>query len=150
MIDKYRIISNSITSKDDYNGTLTSQGQSRHPSSHFADNNYFFNVMYFIQNSNDSDIIKKSHLVLRYPSNYFRVKNDDEKYSEECKKQQEVFQYRFPPKFLWMWANRYRVIHPISLMAFRKFLNDVLKEVNGEYAPKNITNMKFDDFKKAK
>ena len=44
MIDEYRIISNSSTGWTD-NKSLTSTGQIRHPSSHFADNNYFFNVI---------------------------------------------------------------------------------------------------------
>lgn len=44
MKDEYRIISNSSTGLSD-NKSLTSTGQIRHPSSHFADNNYFFNVI---------------------------------------------------------------------------------------------------------
>lgn len=41
MKGEYRIISNKITDSND-SGTLISEGQVRHPSSHFADNNYFF------------------------------------------------------------------------------------------------------------
>ena len=53
-----------------------------------------------------------------------------------------------------MWANRDEVIHPFSLMAFRNFLNteyakELIKEVNVNYTPASITNMKFDDFTKA-
>ena len=40
MQDEYRIISNKITDSND-NGSLISVGQVRHPSSHFADNNYW-------------------------------------------------------------------------------------------------------------
>ncbi len=150
MKDKYRILSNSITSEDDYHGSLTSQGQSRHPSSHFADNNYFFNIMYFIQTLD----FEKTIMVLRYPGNYFSVKDDDENFSKEYQKQKEVLQYRFPPKFLWMWAKKDEVIHPISLMAFRNFLNSeygksILKDVDKNYTPESVTNMKFDKFKEA-
>ncbi len=153
MIDKYRIISNSITSIDDYKGSLTSQGLSRHPSSHFADNNYFFNVMYFIQHANEENILKNSHLVLRYPGKYFKVEGDDKTYSKECDEQQKILSSRFPPKFLWMWANKEEVIHPISLMAFRNFLDtdfgkEILKEINKDYTPESVVNMEFDNFKK--
>jgi len=154
MMDKHRIISNKITSKDDYSGSLTSQGQSRHPSSHFADNTYFFNIMYFIQHADDVDILKKSNIVLRYPGQYFKIENDDEDWSKEYRRQNEILEYRFPPKFLWMWANKDTVIHPISLMAFRNFLNTeygekILKNIDESYTPKSVANMKFDDFTKA-
>jgi MoxR-like ATPase len=148
MINEYRIISNSITKKDDYYGSLTSQGQSRHPSSHFADNNYFFNVIDFINNLEWNE----ATIVLRYPGEYFKVENDDENFSEEFKKQKEILEYKFPPKFLWMWSKKDEVIHPISLMAFRNFLDsefgkDILKNLDKNYIPELVTNMKFDDFK---
>ena len=148
MIDKYRIISNKIKYKDDYHGSLLSNGESRHPSSHFSDNNYFFNIMYFIQNGNFDDVT----MVLRYPTQrYFKVEDDDKHYTEEYKKQKEVLSFRFPPKFLWMWANRETVIHPYSLMAFRKFLNSeygksILIHINKEYTPYSITTMSFQEF----
>lgn len=147
MKNEYRIISNSITKKDDYYGSLTSQGQSRHPSSHFADNNYFFNVIDFINNLNWNE----ATIVLRYPGEYFKVENDDEDFLKEFKKQKEVLEYRFPPKFLWMWAKKDEVIHPISLMAFRNFLDsefgkNILKNIDKNYTPELVTNMKFDDF----
>jgi hypothetical protein len=147
MKDQYRIISNSSVSKDDYYASLTSQGQSRHPSSHFADNNYFFNVIEFIDNL-DWD---KAKIVLRYPGEYLKIENDDEDFSKEYKDQKNILEYRFPPKFLWMWANKDIVIHPISLMAFRNFLNselgkNILKEIDDTQTPESITNMKFEDF----
>ena len=64
MVDRYRIVSNAITSKDDYSDTLTT-GRMQHPSSSFAGNNSFFNIMYFIQNSseqNSSPQAKHLHL----------------------------------------------------------------------------------------
>lgn len=163
MEDKFRIISNTITGKDDYYGTLTSQGQSRHPSSHFADNNYFFNIMDFIQKCVVSEEpFENSTMVLRYPSHHldgqfkskFFVENDDIENTKEYNKQKEVLSFRFPPKFLWMWAKKDTVIHPISLMAFRRFINttygkEILKSIDQNYTPESITNMKFDDFTKA-
>lgn len=165
MIDKYRILSNTITRKDDYDGSLTSKGQSRHPSSNFADNNYFFNIMEFIQHADEKQF-EEIRMVLRYPSNhvneqgghytghksYFFVEGDDESCAQEYKKQKEVLISRFPLKFLWMWANKHRVIHPVSLMAFRNFLNtefgrDVLENVNKELTPASVTNMEFEEFK---
>jgi MoxR-like ATPase len=154
MMDKYRIISNAITSKDDFSKSLSTAGQFQHPSSHFADNTYFFNIMYFIQNSNDDNIIELSNMVLRYYNNYFKIGNDDNYFSQEYENQKEVLKYRFPPKFLWMWANKSTVIHPISLMAFRNFLNtkygkQVLENIDTDkkYTPKDITNEEFNNFK---
>jgi 5-methylcytosine-specific restriction protein B len=158
MKNKYRIISNSITSNDDYSGSLLSNGQSRHPSSHFADNNYFFNIMYFIQNQ-DFD---KATMVLRYPGKYFKVDKDDASSSKEYEQQKKILRYRFPPKFLWVWANKNEILHPISLMAFRNFLNseygkeiltsiqkkvEFLKNTSEDDLPKKVTNSSFDEFK---
>jgi len=163
MMDKYRIISNTITGKDDYKGTLTSQGQSRHPSTHFANNNYFFNIMHFIQMcKNDETSFENATMVLRYPSgrshkddtSLFFCDNDNDDKTNEYDKQKEVLECRFPPKFLWMWANKDTVIHPLSLMAFKNFLNteygtNILTKVEKSFTPENITNMKFDEFTKA-
>jgi hypothetical protein len=148
MKDEYRIISNSSKSSDDFRASLTSQGQSRHPSSHFADNNYFFNIIEFVNHLDWSE----AKMVLRYPNELLKVENDDEDFSMEYQKQKAILESRFPPKFLWMWANKSNVIHPISLMAFRNFLDtefgkDIIKELNQDYIPELITNMKFDEFK---
>ena len=163
MIDKYRIISNTKTGIDDYNGTLTSRGMCRHASSNFADNTYFFVIMYFIQNKDTKKILDDSNIVLRYPINnkgkgYFCSKkvqlDDSDSLDKEQAKQKEALECRFPLKFLWMWANKDEVIHPIGLMAFRNFLNteygkEVLKAIDENHTPKNITNKKFDEFKTA-
>lgn len=161
MKDKYRIISNKITGTNDYIGTLTSQGQSRHPSSHFADNNYFFNIMNFIQECVDpsKDAFEKATMVLRYPSSHlneeqkslFWQKDDDADKRLEYEVQKAVLQFRFPPKFLWMWANKDKVIHPVGLMSFRNFLNteyvrSILIGIDKEYTPETVTNMKFEEF----
>jgi hypothetical protein len=114
--------------------------------------------MHFIKNLKNCEEYEKvfdnAKIVLGYPGEqYFKVDNDDEKFSKEYQKQKEVLKYRFPPKFLWMWANRDKVIHLFSLMAFRNFLNthygeELIKGLDKNYTPKNITNMKFDDFTK--
>lgn len=148
MKDEYRIISNSSKSSDDFRASLTSQGQSRHPSSHFADNNYFFNIVEFVNHLDWSE----AKMVLRYPNELLKVENDDEDFSMEYQKQKAILESRFPPKFLWMWANKSNVIYPISLMAFRNFLDtefgkDIINELNQDYTPELITNMKFDEFK---
>lgn len=116
MRDEYRIISNAVTSPND-NASLTSEGQIRHPSSHFADNNYFFNVISTVQaiKGNKFDT-NSSRLVLRWPgeSYYPRDENDAEK------SQKETLRYRFPYKFFYMWTHD--VLHPISLMAYRELI----------------------------
>ena len=91
-------------------------------------------------------------MVLRYPNELLKVENDDEDFSMEYQKQKAILESRFPPKFLWMWANKSNVIYPISLMAFRNFLDtefgkDIINELNKDYTPELITNMKFDEFK---
>lgn len=148
MKDEYRIISNCSKSSDDFRASLTSQGLSRHPSSHFADNNYFFNIVEFVNHLDWSE----AKMVLRYPNELLKIENDDEDFSMEYQKQKVILESRFPPKFLWMWANKNNVIHPISLMAFRNFLDsefgkDILKKLNQDYTPELITNMKYDEFK---
>ncbi|RLA78500.1 MAG: hypothetical protein DRG78_14955 [Epsilonproteobacteria bacterium] len=157
MFEEYRIISNGITSKNDYSDTLTC-GRPQHPSSNFADNNYFFNIINYIKKLRDctdcDEVFINANIVLRYPGQKFKIENDDEKFSEEYQKQKEVLKHRFPPKFLWMWANKDTVIHPFSLMAFRNFLNteyakEIIKEVDKNYTPESITNMEFDVFTKA-
>jgi MoxR-like ATPase len=177
MNNEYRIISNTFKGTDDFNGSLTSTGQSRHPSSHFADNNYFFTIAKFLQEAQKGErtyLLKNSALVLRYPNDkkskgYYSNKDIDiskqTNLDQECTAQQEVLEYRFPPKFLWMWANKDKVLHPYSLMAFRNFLTteygkEVLEAISSDKAlekivnnlsdkkltPENVTNMKFDDF----
>ena len=187
MFDEYRIISNAIYEKDDFTKTLTSYGQSAHPSSHFADNNYFFEIMRFIQNAKSADSLPDNNIALRNPvkdgrgaiSNAIIPPNNfDTADNQEEKAQKEVLKHRFPLKFLWMWANNDKVIHPFSLMAFRNFIKsefgknildalkkdenikeieieDVAKKVKKKYTdiseddlPKLVTNSDFDTFVK--
>ncbi len=173
MIAKYRIISNTKKGKND-NGTLLSKGECRHPSSNFADNNYFFRVMKQIQwYENSENDINKFFLVLRYPDGSCfggrTIETDDDKGMQEiCDRHHEVLKHRFPLKFLWMWANKEKVLHPFSLMSFRNLLkiniekdadllnceikdfpekwkavsNKICQEILGEnYTPENIKNL---------
>ena len=137
MKDEYRIISNSSTGLSD-NKSLTSTGQIRHPSSHFADNNYFFNVINTIKDiSNDTFQCDQSKLVLRWPnSSYY----SDDKQAEESQK--EALRYRFPYKFFYMWTHD--VLHPVSLMAYK---NLVLQEDSQiKYAPDSDLGQDIIDF----
>lgn len=140
MFDEYRIISNAISDEDDFTKTLTSYGQSAHPSSHFADNNYFFEIMRFIQDAKsenfqlsvpDNQQVFNYNIALRHPVKDGRgaISNKDIQHgkfdtdaNDEEKEQKKVLKRRFPLKFLWMWANKDKVIHPFSLMAFRNFI----------------------------
>lgn len=161
MVDAYRIISNASKPKepDDFSKTLTSYGQSSHPSSHFADNTYFFNIMQFLQNG-----LESSAIALRYPltkdkDNNYKGSVSGKQYNNldgviadneqggESNKQREILKCRFPLKFFWMWANKDEVLHPFSLMAFRNFVKSefgkkILKELKDE---QNIANLEIDD-----
>lgn len=139
MKDEYRIISNSSISNND-NSTLTSKGRIRHPSSHLADNNYFFNVIDTIQkiksNKNKFDT-SSSKLVLRWPNTtYYKDDTDAEK------KQKETLKYRFPYKFFYMWTQHDSCIHLLSLMPYQKLANcgDDCKHQDSEI------NMDFAEF----
>lgn len=144
MKDEYRILSNAKTSKNDFDSTLQSNGQYAWINSHFADNTLFCEFVDFVQKcqKNDTQVEAKwyENIALCYP-----YADNDEKIgklsgkltdsfnnivSQEKNKQQELLAYRFPLKFLWMWANRNTVIHPLSLMAFRELLkSDFMKSV---------------------
>ena len=115
MVDEYRIISNSITTGND-NGSLSSVGQTRHPSSNFADNNYFFNVIVTIHEIKEG-IFKpeNSKLVLRWPAEAY--------YSDDTQaeaSQKAALRNRFPYKYFYMWTHN--VLHPVSLMAYRNLI----------------------------
>lgn len=160
MRDCYRIISNTITKKDDFGGTLGSSGIARHPSSNFADNTYFFNIMKLLQElSKNGQPPDTAAIALRYPitkdgskgyCSGLNIENDD--WSKEANSQQTILNCRFPLKFLWMWANKGKVLHPFSLMAFRNFVDsdfgkEILKKVGNNSTPAGITNMGLNQFK---
>lgn len=139
MCAEYRIISNTITTAND-NGNLTSVGQMRHPSSHFADNNYFYIVADCIQKiKNDEFNPDESKLVLRWPNEaYYK----DEKVAE--KSQREALKHRFPYKFFYMWTHRNTVIHLVGLMAYRNLVQQ--EDSNIKYNHDSNMDESFDDF----
>ncbi len=151
---KYRIISASRGKRENYfeNEDYSVHGQSLWANSNFVTNNYPYQIAKFLQcskhdNSFD-ECIKQSKMVLTWRTDSY-LEEDSDEYFSASKNRLET---RFPPKFLWMWAKRDTVIHPISLMAFRNFLTteygkEVLKNIKESYTPENITNMKFDEFK---
>lgn len=115
MVPEFRIISNTPKNGND-NATLISEGQVRHPSSHFADNNYFFNVIKTINDiKNDTFNPDKSKLVLRWPSHTYYPSE-----SEAENSQREALKTRFPYKYFFMWTHD--VLHPVGLMAYRNLV----------------------------
>lgn len=136
MDERFRIISNVIKYPND-KGTLISSGEVRHPSSHLADNNYFFWIYKAAQLMKSNAFnYQESNIVLRYPGRY----NFGE--SEE-KEQRKVLEARFPYKFLYMWANKDHLLHPFSLMAYR----NMVLQTAVPFSFDTELKMLFDDFK---
>lgn len=129
MCDEFRIISNTVTNPSD-NGSLTSGGQMRHPSSHFADNNYFFRVIETIQQIKEGTFnTDTSHLVLRWPNE--SIYKGVDIFSEEGQKvimenQRNTLKGRFPYKFFYMWTHD--CLHPVSLLAYRNLVQQTNEE----------------------
>lgn len=137
MKDEYRILSNAQTSKDDFNSTLQSNGQYAWINSHFADNTLFCEFVDFVKECNNNEVKSEwyKNIALCYPyaddkKTIGKLSGSKEDIKQETNKQQDILAYRFPLKFLWMWANKDNVIHPLSLMAFRDFLkSEFMSEV---------------------
>ncbi|HIY44432.1 MAG TPA: AAA family ATPase [Candidatus Helicobacter avistercoris] len=160
MKDEYRILSNAQTSKDDFDSTLQSNGQYAWINSHFADNTLFCEFVDFVkkckadQNTKiDSEWYKNIALCYPYADEKKTIgklsgeKKEKPLEGQEAEKQREILAYRFPLKFLWMWANQGDVIHPLSLMAFREFLkSDFMKNILDETTPKNLVNLEIGKF----
>lgn len=123
MYDEFRIISNTITNPSD-NGSLNSNGQMRHPSSHFADNNYFFRVIEVIQQIKEGTFNPDtSNLVLRWPNEtIYKDYNIDSEEGQHAimEMQRETLKGRFPYKFFYMWTHD--CLHPVSLLAYRNLV----------------------------
>ena len=122
MYDEYRIISNRITAAND-NGSLTSIGQSRQPSSNFADNNYFFKVIRTVQQINECDyqhVVDNGEIVLRYPQQCYYPNLDRIAIKAEMLK---TLDHRFPYKFFYMWVNADSMLHLIGLQAYKKLIH---------------------------
>ena len=138
MKDEYRIISNTITAPNDM-GSLNSVGQTRHPSSHFADNNYFFNVIYTIHSIRDDKFDPNmSKLTLRWPTHAYYPNGDTQAESS----QKEALRFRFPYKFFYMWTHD--VLHPVSLMAYKNLIHQQDSQI--KYEPDMQMNQDYIDF----
>lgn len=118
----YRIISNKITDNNDA-GSLSSSGQYRHPSSNFADNNFFYVILHTLQIIKENSFdCKKSNVVLRWPgyvgenNTYYQNLSID----EIKKAQREALRHRFPYKFFYMWTHRDSCIHLLSLKPYQE------------------------------
>lgn len=173
--DRYRILSNAQKRKDDYDKTLVSHGQYAWINSHFSDNTLFIEFIDFIKSCKKEKLEEKEYknIALCHPTrdegekigtlskkkregNYEDYENVEE--WDETKMQRDILKHRFPLKFLWMWANREKVIHPISLMSFREFLKsdfmteifkeEELKRDNDFNDAKKITNAEITEFAK--
>ncbi len=153
---KYRIISSSRGKNENYyeNENYSTAGQNLWANSNFVTNNYPHQIAAFLKCCKEDDVnnyencIDGSKIVLTWKTDTYLEKDD---FFSASKKRLKT---RFPPKFLWMWANKEKVIHFMSLMAFRNFLNttygkEILKGIDQNYTPESITNMKFDEFTKA-
>ncbi|RDU70289.1 McrB family protein [Helicobacter brantae] len=130
-VEDYRLLSNNSKDKD-YSGGLE-LGLNAGINSHFTDNTYVMEYVDFVKVAKntkeewDKNLYKYiSRMALHYPSR--GDSNPPTNMGEEYLKkqgdiQQQILPYRFPLKFLWMWAKKDEVIHPLSLRAFRSFLD---------------------------
>ncbi|MBZ7980155.1 AAA family ATPase [Campylobacter sp. RM12642] len=149
VINEYRILSNK-QKEYDFEGSTYSQGTCAWINSHFSDNTLFIEFVDFIKNyyskTNENINNNQPSIVLCFPD---RIRKTDIKNSEDVKKdydkQQEILKFRFPYKFMWMWANTDNVIHPISLDAFRNFLkSNFMQEIFVElFKDKNFKILKY-------
>ena len=154
VVDKYRIISASLGSNENYyeNEIYSTHHRNLWANSNFVTNNYPDQIAKFLQcikkdENNFDTCINESKIVLTWKTKTY-LKDENNAFNESKKR----LETRFPPKFLWMWAKKDEVLHPISLMAFREFLKteyakDILKSIDENLTPKSLTNMKFDEFK---
>lgn len=155
VVNEYRILSNKKLNYD-FEGSTYSQGTCAWINSHFSDNTLFIEFVDFIKNCKekyDGANIVRTNIALCYPGRVTDAKiNNFNAVQEDYKKQQEILNFRFPYKFMWMWANADNVIHPISLDAFRNFLKsdfmqDIFKELSADDDFKNL-NYAWSDEKK--
>ena len=150
--DKYRIISASRGKKENFyeNENYSTYHSSLWANSNFVTNQYPHQVAQFLQscmgtNKDFNSCIAASKMVLTWETETYLDKDD---YFNSSKKRLNT---RFPPKFLWMWANKNTVIHPYSLMAFRNFIDteyikNLLNNLEAELTPEKLTNIDFDNF----
>ena len=117
MKEEFRLLSANYTSNSD-NGSLSTNQMQKKVSSNFADNNYFFLVLYEIKRIKDETFDPDdSKIVFGYPhQNYYKGKNRDEIKTA----QRKALRHRFPYKFFYMWTHRDACIHLLSLMPYQK------------------------------
>lgn len=144
MKSEYRLLSCKETANDDYfNDYLPDRGIVKKVSSNFADNNYFFWFVKTIQDiKNNSFDPNQSHIALMAPNkeHYQGMEPED-----IIKAQREALNNRFPYKFFYMWAHKDEVIHPIGLLAYKKFICQ--EETEFQYQNDLRMNQPFSDFK---
>lgn len=170
VINEYRILSNK-QKEYDFEGSTYSQGTCAWINSHFSDNTLFIEFVDFIKNCKekyDGANIGRTNIALCYPGRVTNINTNDfdnpDKIKNDYNEQQKILNYRFPYKFMWMWANTDKVIHPISLDAFKNFLkSDFMQEIFEELSKdenfkqstcklkckdskKNIEEKRFTDF----
>ena len=140
----YRIVSNTINLDND-NQTLKSNGRSRHPSSNFADNNFFYVIIHTLKFIKENSFkCEESDVVVRWPGHvgekntYYKGLSIDEIKTA----QQKALRHRFPYKFFYMWTHRDSCIHLLSLMPYQKLAQcgDDCKHLDTQI------NMDFADF----
>ncbi|MBZ7976552.1 McrB family protein [Campylobacter sp. RM12637] len=157
VVNEYRILSNK-QKEYDFEGSTYSQRTCAWINSHFSDNTLFIEFVDFIKNCKekyDGANIDRTNIALCYPGRVTDAKiNNFNAVQEDYKKQQEILNFRFPYKFMWMWANADNVIHPISLDAFRNFLKsdfmqEIFKELSKDENFKKLEcGLKYKDNKK--
>ncbi len=161
---EWRIMSNALTKGKDSQGSLSIV--QLNPDAHFASNNHFFQIIRLLNKVATDGGQKKFGeligdgkglvpLVLRYPS----LKNAD--LDAEARLQRDILETRFPLKFLWMWAQKDKLIVPISLLGFRRLcqsqlyvdvltklpdLDKKLKKENLREPCENLIDSKYDLF----
>lgn len=141
MKEEYRIVSNTVKDGND-NGSLVSEGISRHPSSNLADNNYFFNVIETINQIKDGTFnTDASKFVLRYPQDQYY---EDKEVAEQSQK--AALKKRFPYKFFYAWTHRDQVIHLIGLKAYK----NLVTQKQFQYIGDQEMDQPFDDFSNEK
>lgn len=121
---QYLLLSN--TSKNEHdNGALNTDKNSGWNATHFGTNNYFFNVIYTLnQIKNNSFNPEESRMVLIWPGHTVNDwDKDDLKREQAEKKQRDALKHRFPYKFFYMWTHRDSCVHLLSLMPYQKLAN---------------------------
>ena len=118
---KFLLLSNTSKNAHD-NGALNTDKNSGWNATHFGTNNYFFNVIYTLNQIKDNSFNPDgSRIVLIWPTHTDEDWDKDAAKKEQTdKKQREVLRHRFPYKFFYMWTHRDSCIHLLSLMPYQK------------------------------